>query len=441
VRFENVALWTAFTRPSMSEDFVYILSNLRSSPYEFAIIESLVDAGVNYVVLERHLSFCAIETGACFQDPSVINCCQIQRIEYARSLYSHARLTVFNSAVLFEKTVYMLGMAVSPYSLATETAKVCSDILKHVSQPLLDDGVITDKAARVFVFKSSGGLGDFFLALPSMLALDAYYDDIQFGFPSVLTAVFQEGSALRRVVPYTGNVLTDAFDKIIDLDNYPPKVPGENKISFPTLNKVFQHASFHYYHAVSRFFGFSPDIVFALPFLSFEPNTADFKYITVHPGSRTLEKCWPPVLFEAFIRAFSERYPTYTCYILYRDGDPMLFNNDAYRIPENVKFVMNNSILEVAKMIGSASVHVGNDSGLTHLAGVLDTPVVALFGPTPPQVWGPLSTRKKILTNRRACKKACSNEIMKTCDDRICINQLSVLAVLHAVEELLLSAQ
>ncbi len=438
--FKNVSSWTTFILPL--EDIVgttYVLSNLRKSPYDLAIIQSLVDACIPYVVIEAHVSFCAIETGACFQDPSVINCCQIQRIEYYRSFYAHALLTVFNSTALFEKNFYMLGMAVCRYSLETETSKVCSDILKHIQPPLVTAAVVADKRLRVFVHKSSGGLGDFFLALPSMLALDAYYDDVQFGFPPVLAAVFQEGSALRRVVSYTGDIGRHSFYKIIDLDNYPPKVPGENKISFPTLNKVFQHASFHYYHAVSRLFTVNPDVLFSLPFLSFESNDAGVKYITVHPGSRTLEKCWPTGLFEAFVLAFSERYPSYICCILYRNGDPVLFNNDIHRIPENVKFVINNSILDVAKIIGSASLRVGNDSGLTHLAGVLNTPVVALFGPTPPQVWGPLSTRKKILTNRTSCKKACSNEIMKTCEDRICINQLPVSAVLRAVEELLLS--
>ena len=33
--------------------------------------------------------------------------------------------------------------------------------------------------------------------------------------------------------------------------------------------------------------------------------------------------------------------------------------------------------------------YIGNDSGITHLAAAVGTPVLALFGPTDPEVWAP----------------------------------------------------
>jgi ADP-heptose:LPS heptosyltransferase len=33
--------------------------------------------------------------------------------------------------------------------------------------------------------------------------------------------------------------------------------------------------------------------------------------------------------------------------------------------------------------------YIGNDSGITHLAAAVGTPVLALFGPTNPEVWAP----------------------------------------------------
>ena len=36
-----------------------------------------------------------------------------------------------------------------------------------------------------------------------------------------------------------------------------------------------------------------------------------------------------------------------------------------------------------------ASLYIGNDSGITHLAAAVGTPVLALFGPTDPAVWAP----------------------------------------------------
>jgi ADP-heptose:LPS heptosyltransferase len=36
-----------------------------------------------------------------------------------------------------------------------------------------------------------------------------------------------------------------------------------------------------------------------------------------------------------------------------------------------------------------SSLYLGNDSGITHLAAACNTPTIALFGPTDPNIWGP----------------------------------------------------
>jgi ADP-heptose:LPS heptosyltransferase len=40
--------------------------------------------------------------------------------------------------------------------------------------------------------------------------------------------------------------------------------------------------------------------------------------------------------------------------------------------------------------------YVGNDSGITHLAAAVGTPVLALFGPTDPKIWGPRGAHVRI---------------------------------------------
>jgi ADP-heptose:LPS heptosyltransferase len=51
----------------------------------------------------------------------------------------------------------------------------------------------------------------------------------------------------------------------------------------------------------------------------------------------------------------------------------------------------------LAGVLARADVYLGNDSGPTHLAAALGTSGVALFGPTDPDLWGPLSTRLRAL--------------------------------------------
>ena len=51
------------------------------------------------------------------------------------------------------------------------------------------------------------------------------------------------------------------------------------------------------------------------------------------------------------------------------------------------------ALLDVATLLGLADAYVGNDSGISHLAGAVGTPGVVLFGPTAPARWRPLSPR------------------------------------------------
>jgi hypothetical protein len=44
---------------------------------------------------------------------------------------------------------------------------------------------------------------------------------------------------------------------------------------------------------------------------------------------------------------------------------------------------------ELARWIAGARLYIGNDSGITHLAAAVGTPVLALFGPTDPAIWCP----------------------------------------------------
>ncbi len=55
--------------------------------------------------------------------------------------------------------------------------------------------------------------------------------------------------------------------------------------------------------------------------------------------------------------------------------------------------VRDLSVAGLAAFLSRCALFVGNDSGVTHLAGLLGVPTVALFGPTDPAIWAPLGLR------------------------------------------------
>jgi ADP-heptose:LPS heptosyltransferase len=52
---------------------------------------------------------------------------------------------------------------------------------------------------------------------------------------------------------------------------------------------------------------------------------------------------------------------------------------------------------KVASVIKRASLYIGCDTGISHLAAAAGTPVIALFGPTNPHIWGPRGKRVLVL--------------------------------------------
>ena len=94
----------------------------------------------------------------------------------------------------------------------------------------------------------------------------------------------------------------------------------------------------------------------------------------------------------------------------------------------------NLSLNELAAVLQKCDLYVGNDSGITHLAAAVGIPVVALFGPTDPQVWGPRGD--KVLTVYRGLEcSPCSREKMRGCKNQRCMEEISVEEVYRRIKE------
>ena len=50
-------------------------------------------------------------------------------------------------------------------------------------------------------------------------------------------------------------------------------------------------------------------------------------------------------------------------------------------------------VVALAALLARADRYLGNDSGVSHLAGAVGARGAALFGPTDPELWRPLSPR------------------------------------------------
>ena len=74
-----------------------------------------------------------------------------------------------------------------------------------------------------------------------------------------------------------------------------------------------------------------------------------------------------------------------------------------------------DNLADLAVRLRSAAGFVGNDSGVSHLAGVLGVPTVVIFGPADPCRWTPLGPRVRILRPAVDCTP-CFETLPQNCD-------------------------
>jgi ADP-heptose:LPS heptosyltransferase len=91
-------------------------------------------------------------------------------------------------------------------------------------------------------------------------------------------------------------------------------------------------------------------------------------------------------------------------------------------------------------VIAEASFVIANDTSVVHLAGIIGTPVVALFGPTAPSLYGPRGDHDLVFYKQPYCSPCISNYNLKLsrCTDPVCMRSITVDEVAAGIEANLL---
>jgi heptosyltransferase-2 len=109
--------------------------------------------------------------------------------------------------------------------------------------------------------------------------------------------------------------------------------------------------------------------------------------VLIHPGSGGRRKCWPLPRFLELAQRLRQQGlsvslahgPAEADLAAQLEADPQ--SRGLTLCPPG--------LLDLAGLLESAALFIGNDSGPGHLAAALGTPTLSLFGPTDPGVWKP----------------------------------------------------
>jgi ADP-heptose:LPS heptosyltransferase len=156
--------------------------------------------------------------------------------------------------------------------------------------------------------------------------------------------------------------------------------------------------------------------------------------VVIAPGCKTGEmaaKRWP---------YFAELSAAFTDVAVIGTIDDLLGPGGApLEFPSHVRlFAGQLSLRQTAELIAAATIVIGNDSGLTHIAAAVGTPTLMLFGPTPHLSLGPLPPNVHVLRSGLPCEPCWFRDRFRACARRIdCLSAMDVPTVLRALSSLL----
>jgi len=115
-------------------------------------------------------------------------------------------------------------------------------------------------------------------------------------------------------------------------------------------------------------------------------------FVAIHPGSGAPPKNWPAPRFAAL----AERLARGKRFLLVEGPADADAAAPTGALPGAVR-ARDLPPRVLGAVLARAGLYVGNDSGVSHLAGAWGAPVLALFGPTDPAQWSPIGPRVSVL--------------------------------------------
>lgn len=170
---------------------------------------------------------------------------------------------------------------------------------------------------------------------------------------------------------------------------------GENGRVHPFRPAVARHLAAHFLGCVGAGAEPLPEVALAVPHAVRNRVRQKFgsllnrrPLLVVHPGSGGVAKRWSREGFARLAESWmSERGGALV--VLGPAESAEIAFWEARELPR----VMAPDLVDLAGLLASCDAYLGNDSGVSHLAAAAGARGIALFGPTEPDLWRPLSAK------------------------------------------------
>lgn len=123
-------------------------------------------------------------------------------------------------------------------------------------------------------------------------------------------------------------------------------------------------------------------------------------FVHIHPASRWQFKCWPAEKMAGLIGHLQSSGWPVLLTAAPAPGELAMIAAIQARLAQAAPSLAGRlSLKQLAALTARAQLFVGVDSAPMHIAAAMQTPVVALFGPSGDNLWGPWTAKQRVIAN------------------------------------------
>lgn len=175
------------------------------------------------------------------------------------------------------------------------------------------------------------------------------------------------------------------------------------------------------------------------PLFASKESTPSSKRILLHVGGSVEAKRWPIEKYAELCKKLVAECGELELVLLGGKED-IAAANKLCEMCKDIAFTNKcgkQSLAEVAEEMSSATLLIGPDSGLAHLATAIGLQTVVMFGPSDSRKWGPAEGCGSVVEQRLPCQPCSIFGCIKPCSSCDCITKLEVDNVVKACSCLL----
>ncbi|NUM30752.1 MAG: glycosyltransferase family 9 protein [Bacteroidetes bacterium] len=159
------------------------------------------------------------------------------------------------------------------------------------------------------------------------------------------------------------------------------------------------------------------------------------KFAILHCGARRILRQWPTKNFALIAKLLSTKYNLKIVFAGIEEDEKIIDEIIYFSNVDSIKCIKNFSLLNFAYLVKKAELYIGNESGPLHIAAVMNTPLIGIYGPGIKDIFYPIGNKSKVVHHILDCNPC--DQIHCVRPDNPCINLVTVDEVISEIENLI----